>query len=113
MGEVVVLITAGSSEEARKIGHCLVGAGLAACANIVPTVRSIFRWEGQVTEEEETLVIVKTVSESFDSLEAMVKANHSYSVPEIIALPIEAGSDSYLSWVREMTQKEPGPIQQS
>lgn len=105
MGEVVVLITAGSNGEARKIARHLVDAGLAACANIVPSVRSIFRWKGEVTEEEETLLIVKSVSEAFDSLEVMVKAHHSYSEPEIIALPIQAGSASYLAWVREMTQR--------
>ena len=102
MGEVVVLITTGSVEEAQKIGRILVDAGLVACANIVPSVQSIFRWEGQVTEEQETLLILKSVSEAFESLEAKVKSHHSYSVPEIIALPIETGSKPYLAWVRDM-----------
>ena len=104
MGEVVVLITAASDEEAQNIGRLLVEAGLAACVNLIPSVRSIFRWEGKVTEERETLLIVKTVAESFNSLEAMVKAHHSYSVPEIIALPIQTGSEPYLAWVREMAR---------
>ena len=103
MGEVVVLITAGSEEEAGKIGRLLVSEGLAACANIVPKIQSIFRWEGKVVEEAETLLIVKSVTDTFESLEKMVKAHHSYDVPEIIAIPIQKGSTEYLSWVRKMS----------
>lgn len=108
MGEVVVLITTGSEEEARKIGRLLVNEGIVACANIVPSVRSIFRWEDQVVEEHETLLILKSVTEAFDSLEAMVKAQHSYTVPEIIAVPIQKGSAEYLAWVRDMTRSGKG-----
>jgi len=109
MSEVVVLITTASEEEAQKIGRILVEDGLVACANIIPAVRSIFRWEGQVTEEQEVLLVLKSVSEAFDSLEATVKAHHSYSVPEIIALPIQTGSEPYLEWVRETTRPVKGP----
>ena len=109
MGEVVVLITAASVEEAQKIGRILVDEGLVACANIIPAVRSIFRWEGRVTEEEEALLILKSVSEVYDSLEAKVKVHHSYSVPEIIAFPIQTGSEPYLKWIREMTRPPKGP----
>ena len=73
-------------EEAQKIGRILVEEGLVACANIVPEIQSIFSWEGQVTEEREALLILKSVKESFESIEAKVKALHSYDVPEIIAL---------------------------
>lgn len=104
MGEVVVLITTASEEEAQSLGRILVQEGLVACANIIPAVRSIFRWEGQVTEEHEALLVLKSVSEIFESLEAKVKAHHSYSVPEIIALPIQSGSEAYLEWVREMSR---------
>ena len=109
MGEVVVLITTGSEEEAGKIGRLLVSEGLVACANIVPKVQSIFRWEGKVVEEEETLLIIKSVDDAFESLETMVKAHHSYDVPEIIAIPIQKGSTEYLSWVRKMSCSDPGP----
>lgn len=109
MAEVVILITVGSEEEAQKIGRILVDEGLVACANIVPNIRSIFRWEGKVTEERETLLILKSVSTAFESIEAMVKTHHSYSVPEIIALPIQGGSASYLKWVQEMTRAVKGP----
>ncbi len=109
MGEVVVLITTASDEEAKKIGRLLVEEGLVACANIIPAVRSIFRWEGQVNEEQEALLILKSVSEVFHSLAATVKAHHSYSVPEIIALPIQSGSEPYLEWLREMSRPVKGP----
>ena len=109
MGEVVVLITTASEAEAQKIGRVLVEEGLVACANILPGVRSIFCWEGQVTEEQEVLLVLKSVSEVFDSLEATVKAHHSYSVPEIIALPIQTGSEPYMKWVREMSRPVKGP----
>jgi periplasmic divalent cation tolerance protein len=109
MGEVVVLITTASDEEAQKIGRLLVEEGFVACANIIPAVRSIFRWEGQVTEEQETLLILKSVSEGFDSLAAKVKAHHSYDVPEIIALPIQTGSEPYMEWIREMSRPVKGP----
>ena len=108
MGEVVVLITTGSEEEARKIGRLLVSEGLVACANIVPKVQSIFRWEGKVVEEAETLLIVKSVADAFESLETKVKAHHSYDVPEIIAIPIQKGSTEYLSWVRKMSCSDRG-----
>lgn len=109
MGEVVVLITTASDEEAQKIARILIGEGLVACANIIPAVRSIFRWEGQVTEEQEAMLVLKSVSEAFDSLEAKVKAHHSYSVPEIIALPIQKGSEPYMEWLREMSRPANGP----
>jgi periplasmic divalent cation tolerance protein len=108
MGEVVVLITTASDEEAQKIGRILVEEGLVACANIIPAVRSIFRWEVQVTEEQEALLILKSVSEVFDSLEAKVKAHHSYDVPEIIALPIQTGSEPYLAWIRDRSRPVKG-----
>ena len=104
----MVLITTASEEEAQKIGRILVEEGLVACANIIPAVRSIFRWEGQVTEEQEALLVLKSVSETFDSLEASVKAHHSYSVPEIIALPIQRGSEPFMEWLREMSHPVKG-----
>ena len=71
--------------------------------NIIPGVRSIFQWEGKVTEECEFLLVAKTVSQAFENVVAAVKSLHSYSVPEVIALPIQYGLPEYLSWVREST----------
>ena len=101
--EIVVFVTASSEEEATKIGRVLVEAGLAACANILPGVRSIFRWEGKISEEAESLIILKSRGELFDALAATVKKHHSYRVPEIIALPIVRGAADYLAWIREAT----------
>jgi periplasmic divalent cation tolerance protein len=100
---IVVLITCGSEEEAVKISNALVEERLAACVNLISPVRSIYRWEGKICDEKEWLLIIKTQRIRFDELEKKVKSLHSYSVPEIIALPIIEGSSSYLNWLAEMT----------
>lgn len=104
MEEIVVLVTVGSEEEATRLSRILVKTGSAACVNIIPGVRSIFKWDGDITEEHEFLLLAKTVRQGFDQLVSMVKANHSYSVPEVIALPIQHGSEEYLTWIREATK---------
>jgi len=104
MDEIVVLLTVGSEGEATKISRVLVEKELAACVNIITGVRSIFQWEGNVTEEQEFLLLAKTVKQNFEQLTWAVKAIHSYRVPEIIALPIQNGSEEYLTWIREMTR---------
>jgi periplasmic divalent cation tolerance protein len=101
---IVVLVTCGSEEEALKIGRVLVEERLAACANLVSPVRSIYRWEGKLCEDPESLLVIKTQQDRFESLEKRIKSLHSYSVPEIIGLPILEGSPSYLEWLREMTE---------
>ncbi|MGH7166549.1 MAG: divalent-cation tolerance protein CutA [Nitrospiraceae bacterium] len=103
--EIVVLVTASSEEEAARIGRALVEGSLAACANVLPRVRSIFRWEGKVSEEQESLMIVKSRSDLFDDLAKTVKRLHSYQVPEIIAVPIAHGSPEYLAWIHEVTRQ--------
>jgi periplasmic divalent cation tolerance protein len=104
MDEIVVLMTVSSEGEATRISQVLVEKGLAACVNIIPGVRSIFLWDGNMTEAQEFLLLAKTVRQTFDQLSYVVKANHSYNVPEIIALPIQHGSEEYLSWIRDMTK---------
>ncbi len=103
MSAIVVIVTASNEDEAAKIGRTLVDERLAACANIVPKIRSIYRWEGKVQDDPEALMLIKTTTERFEELEARVKELHSYSVPEIIAIPIGAGSSHYLSWIEEST----------
>ncbi|WP_447970264.1 divalent-cation tolerance protein CutA [Nitrospira sp. M1] len=98
-GEIVVFVTAGSESEAKAIARRIVQDRLAACVNIVPTIQSVFEWEGKVLEEQESLLIIKTKAEIFDMLESVIKAQHSYSVPEIIALPIQVGAADYLEWL--------------
>jgi periplasmic divalent cation tolerance protein len=105
MGEsIVVLITCGSEEEAAKIANSLVEERLAACVNIISPVRSTYQWEGKIWDEREWMLIIKTQKRRFEELEKKVKSLHSYSVPEIIALPIVEGSASYLKWLEENTE---------
>ncbi len=99
--EVVVLITASSADEAAKIGSALVEEHLVACANIVVGIRSLFFWDGKTRDEQETLMICKSRSVLMDRIVVRVKQLHSYTVPEVIALPIVAGSKEYLDWVKE------------
>jgi periplasmic divalent cation tolerance protein len=102
---IVVLVTCGSQEEALKISRLLVEERLAACVNLVSPVRSIYRWEGKIWDEKEWLLVIKTQEQRFEELVKTVKSLHSYSVPEIIGLPIVQGASSYLEWLAEMTKK--------
>lgn len=101
--EIVVLITTPSLREARTIGRKLVEEKLAACANIIPQVASLFYWQGKICRERESLMVLKTQQSCFDRLVKRVKSLHGYSVPEIIALPIIRGSKDYLRWIRNST----------
>ena len=102
MEKIVVLITTPSKEIAEKMGSHLVTARLAACVNIV-SCHSIFFWEGKCCNESEALMIIKTRRSLFAPLCAMVKQQHPYSVPEMIALPIAEGSAEYLQWIEDNT----------
>ncbi len=102
---IVVLVTCGSEEEALKIANVLVEEHLAACANIISPIRSIYRWEGKIWDEREWLLIIKTQSHLFETLEKKVKSLHSYSVPEIVSLSITDSSSPYLNWLEQMTQE--------
>jgi len=101
---IVVFVTCGSEEEGLKIANALVEGRLAACVNLISPIRSIYRWEGKIWDEKEWLLIIKTQKEWFGELEEKVRSLHSYSVPEIISLPIVEGSSSYLNWIRENTK---------
>jgi periplasmic divalent cation tolerance protein len=103
MNNIVVLITAPSEEEAAKIARALVEERLAACANIVKHIRSVYRWEGKIEDDPEVLIVAKTREALFEALEKRVRELHSYSVPEVIALPIVQGSEAYLKWLEEET----------
>ena len=101
---IVVFVTCGSEEEALKIANALVESRLAACVNLVAPIRSIYRWEERIWDEKEWLLIIKTQKDRFEDLEKKVKSLHSYSVPEIVSLPIVEGSSSYLDWISENTK---------
>ena len=102
---VVVLVTAGSADEAARIGRALVEARLAACANVVGPIRSIYRWQGAVEDAAEHLLLLKARGADLDALEAEVRALHSYDVPEVLALPVRGGSAAYLAWLAQSTDR--------
>jgi len=96
---LVVLVTAPGPEEAARLARALVEERLAACGNVLPGLRSIYRWEGEVREEGEALLLLKTTRARFAALRDRILALHPYEVPEVLALPVEAGAERYLGWV--------------
>jgi periplasmic divalent cation tolerance protein len=102
---IVILVTAGSEAEAEIIAKAVVEEQLAACVNILSPIRSIYRWEGKVADDREWLLLIKSRAERFAAVETRVKALHSYQMPEVIALPIVAGADGYMRWLRESVSK--------
>ena len=88
-----------SSDKAAEVARVLVGEGLAACVNLIAPVRSIYRWNGEINDDQEVLAIIKTTRERFPMMRDRLVAIHPYEVAEVIALPVEAGHLPYLSWV--------------
>lgn len=97
----LVLSTAGSEAEARKIAQYLVERQLAACVNIVPRIESIYRWQGKVESSREWLLVIKTTVDKFAAVRDAIRDLHSYELPECIAIAIEDGSANYLEWISE------------
>jgi len=97
--KIVVLTTCATAEEAGKIARALVSKRLAACVNVLPSVRSIYRWKGEMEEAQETQLVIKSSRGLFDAVRAEIEKLHSYEVAEVIALPIVDGSDGYLEWL--------------
>ena len=100
---VVVMVATASQDEAMKIADQVVQSRLAACASTIPTVRSTYWWEGKLMNDQESLLLIKTTSDKFNSLEETIRKIHSYKVPEIIAIPVCQGFLPYLEWVRRET----------
>lgn len=96
----IVLTTAANREEADRLGRTLVEERLAACATLIPGIESIYRWEGEVETAHEVLLLLKTHTDQVPALEARLHAIHSYQTPEFLVLRVEAGSQSYLDWMR-------------
>ncbi len=97
--KVVVLITTTTEEEAHSIAELLLNQRRAACVNIVPRVDSLFWWQDKLDSAQESLLIVKTKASVLNEIVRLVKENHSYDIPEIIALPIVGGNRNYLEWI--------------
>lgn len=104
---LLVLCTCPDEPSATGIATALVAGGLAACVNRVPGVRSIYRWEGGVQEDDEVLLVIKTMPDHYAALEAMIRARHPYELPEILALPVVAGSAPYLEWIARSIPPSP------
>ncbi|WFO75451.1 divalent-cation tolerance protein CutA [Desulfurococcaceae archaeon MEX13E-LK6-19] len=100
-GWILVLVTTSGLDEAKRIAKTLVEKKLAACINIVEKIHSVYWWQGKVEEGDESLLVIKTRVDKFKELVDTVKKLHSYTVPEIIALPIVVGSSDYLKWLDE------------
>lgn len=96
---IVILVTAGSGENAEAIARALVDERLAACVNILPGMRSIYRWQGRIADDSELLLVIKTERGRFAAVESRVRALHTYEVAEVIALEIVEGSKPYLDWL--------------
>ena len=99
--KIVVLVTGSNARECARIARSLLDKRLIACANLIPQVRSLYHWKGKIADEKECLMLLKSSRELFPALQAEVEKLHSYSVPEIIALPIIDGSPNYLNWIAE------------
>ncbi len=103
--KIVIMVTAASRAECRKIARHLVEAKLAACVNLAPGVESIYRWKGKVTKDAEYLMLIKSTRPLFPEIKAAISKIHSYHTPEIICLPIIDGSRNYLQWVSDSVKK--------
>jgi len=101
----VVLSTFPDADTAARIARTLVDEQLAACVNLLPTVRSIYRWEGKVCDEAEALAVIKTTAERYAALAARIAELHPYQVPEVIALPLADGHPPYLAWLVEQVAR--------
>jgi periplasmic divalent cation tolerance protein len=98
-GALVVLTTLSTVDDARKLVHALVSERVIACGTILPAGTSIYRWQNELKEETETVVVLKTHVSRWDALQAAVRARHPYDVPELLALPVERGLEAYLEWI--------------
>lgn len=104
MKPMVAFVTAATADEATRIARALVEERLAACVNIASPITSVYQWEGQVQQDAEVLLVIKTTDARLPDLIRRVKALHSYQVPEVIAIPIADGSPEYLRWLLDETQ---------
>ena len=103
--KIVVLVTTGTLKEARKIARRLVEARLAACVNLCPPIRSIYRWQGKIADEREYLLLIKTKRCLFGELKDAILNCHSYTTPEILCLPVIKGSQDYLQWINASVKR--------
>jgi periplasmic divalent cation tolerance protein len=99
--ELIAFVTTPNQEEAIYLAENLISESLCACVNILPAVESVYQWEGKVTKDKEVLLIIKTTGERYEELQRRILELHTYTVPEVIAVKIERGSNTYLEWLRQ------------
>ncbi|MCU7942592.1 MAG: divalent-cation tolerance protein CutA [Candidatus Thiodiazotropha sp. (ex Cardiolucina cf. quadrata)] len=102
---LLILCTAPDRETALKLSRSLLEQRLAACVNLSPPVTSVYHWQGRLEESEEILLLIKTTKQQYNNVEATLRAQHPYELPEIIAVPVEQGLDDYIDWVERCTKK--------
>ena len=100
----MIMTTCPDMPAAEKIADALVDKSLAACVQIIPAIKSVFRWQGQVDHASESLLLAKTVAANYPEIEDLINSIHSYEVPEIIAVPVTTGSRDYLAWIDDNTK---------
>jgi periplasmic divalent cation tolerance protein len=106
--KIVVLSTCATEEEAEKLARLLLDERLAACVNVIPRIRSYYRWKGAIESANECLLVIKSSRELFSSLGAVLQRGHSYEVPELLALPVVEGATNYLNWLLANLRSGPG-----
>lgn len=104
--ELIAFVTVVNNEEASRLAEALVSERLCACVNILPAIESVYRWEDKVSKDNEVLLIIKTTDQRYEKLEQRIKELHCYTTPEIIAMKIERGSNTYLEWLRQAVALE-------
>lgn len=102
---IVIYCTVPNRKEGKEIARTLIGKHLAACVNIIDRVESVFSWDGELTEEKEALLMIKTKKELFGKVSSVIQKLHSYTVPEVIALPIVEADETYLKWIEHETRE--------
>ena len=100
---LVVLCTCPNQEEASELARCLVENRLAACVNIFPRIRSIYRWQGTVSDDAEVLMVIKTMASKFGGVEKWLKEHHPYDVPEVVGIKAASVAEAYLDWIEQST----------
>ncbi len=101
---ILIVFTTTPTSEAENLAAAIIEAKLAACVQIVPSIKSIYVWQGEVQKEEESLLLIKTLPEKCTELESFIKANHSYEVPEIVAVEAERVSGDYFGWLSSVVK---------
>lgn len=105
MGAIVVVTTVGDEQEALTIGREMVARRHAACVNVMPGVRSVYRWKGKICRDGEFMLLIKTLADEYDAVAGVIRELHSYELPEILSFPIAQGDERFLAWIRESLDK--------